>query len=90
MFLGEVSLVENADYARASGTHWAVEPFADGSVALRNLGSFENPQFEYLNTDTEAGSVNMASSETHWEIVTLVPASAGAAATRLLIRCYAP
>ncbi len=75
-YIGAVNLAASTDYATASGTHWALVDLADGTVALKNLGSFKNSKFVYLNTDTYIGSVNLVSgtdfatvSGTHWEIV---------------------
>ena len=83
---GTINLAANTDYATASGTHWALETLSDSTVALKSLGSYKNPKYQYLNVDTYNGSVGMAAntdyasaSGTHWEIVTLVAGSAGGA-----------
>ncbi len=72
---GSVNLAPNTDYNTASGTHWVIDSLSDGTITLRTLGSFPNPDFVYLNTNTYDGSVNLAASTdyatasgTHWEI----------------------
>ena len=74
-YIGAVNLAGSTDYTIASGTHWALENLTDGTVALKNLGSFKNPQCQYLNAGTGDGSINLAAntdyktaSGTHWEI----------------------
>ncbi len=83
-YTGAVDLAGSTDYTTVSGTHWSLQNLSDGTVALKCLGSHNNPQFVYLNANTYSGAVNLAGSTdfaslsgTHWEIVTLVPASTG-------------
>jgi len=86
-YTGSVNLAASTDEATLSGTHWSLQTLSDGTVALESLGSHSNPNFVYLNAGTVDGSIGMAASTdfasasgTHWEIDTLVPASAGGAA----------
>ncbi len=81
-YTGAIDLVGSTDYATVSGTHWSLATLSDGTVALKSLGSFKNPKYQYLNAGTGDGSINLAAntdyataSGTHWEIVTLVSAS---------------
>jgi len=71
-YIGAVNLATSTDYATTSGTHWALETLSDGYVALKNLGSHNNPNFVYLNGDTYTIHVNLTAgtgaSGTHWEI----------------------
>ncbi len=74
-YIGAVNLAGSTDYSTTSGTHWAGEALSDGTFALKNLGSFKNPQYQYLNANTHDGSINLAAntdyktaSGTHWYI----------------------
>jgi len=77
---GAVNLVESTEYSnwKTSGTHWGVEHLADGTIALEYLGGIPVSMFTFLGVDTNTGAVKMAGSNTHWEIVTLVPAASSA------------
>ena len=71
---GSVGLAPSTDPIKYSGTYWEVINLEDGNIALKCLGTIENPDHVYLDGRTQDGSVGLAPnadpepySGTHWK-----------------------